>query len=600
MFKEPQKEKLVLDVLCDVCGKPVATAKEKSDVTRFLLEESRCRCIHPPPEQTVLTGGLNEGSKSTSPVAILNKGSSSEPPVNWKEKFAFALENIPAHYQVLSVLGVGGMGAVFKCLDTKKHRICAIKTLRPQFVNNANVIARFKQEAKAASKLHHQHLAEIYDFGIGSKNAPYMVMECIEGETLAQYLSLGRPMPVSEALDLFIQIGDVLQFAHSKGIVHRDIKPSNIIVEYLGNDERRVRLLDFGIAKTLFLEGTVSQGLTQTGEIFGSPPYMSPEQCEGRPQDAQSDIYAFGCVMFECLVGHTPFQSRNPIRMILDHLEKPAPLVTESTTAFVPKALSDIVNQCLSKDLHTRYKTVSELIKELEACKQWMPVAEKYHEPLPKSQKIVDYAGETMFHFSQNDATTKVIQERLERAQKNHAKKAKAVNQDDEFFVLPEPAPDAQPQPVKSISDRPRGMSDDMRVKVPMLLICLVVAVHAAIHWSQQPVTAPLPPIKEPLPSQLPQPVATAQEPIEVPKAVYSLAKSYIKFGRYDLALPLLEYCEETLVSMPRSGLDAEVEAAVSTCRDNLGNPEEAKNTRDPMEERTKPEIDNTPSRLAK
>ncbi len=421
MYTDPLKQKITLQAVCDVCGRPISSGKERSDVTRYLLEESRCRCVNSSKESEH-SSDRQPGEATQTPavrtahVAISNQPSNANPPAQWKQKFSSLLENMPEQYKVLALVGVGGMGAVFKCLDTNSHRVCAVKMLRPQFVNNETAISRFKHEAQSAKRLSQHGTAEIFDFGIGDKGAPYLVMEFIDGETLSETLSSGKALQAGHALRIFIQIAKVLDYAHSIGLIHRDVKPSNIIIERLQNGEERVRLLDFGIAKTLFLEGAVAQGLTQTGEIFGSPPYMSPEQCEGKPQDAQSDIYAFGCVMFECLCGHPPFVSVNPIRVILDHLEKPAPAVTECTTQFIPKDLSSIIEGCLHKDRNLRFFRISQVEHELEACLQWLPVSQVEIEPEHSPHfKHVQLNGETMLHLNAKDDVTNLIQERLKR-----------------------------------------------------------------------------------------------------------------------------------------------------------------------------------------
>jgi serine/threonine protein kinase len=395
MYKEPQKEKLAVEVFCDICGKPVADGKAKSDVTRYLLSESRCQCIHAASTEHAKTDSAKQAAHSQ-PTRTINLSLSSEHPDIWREKFNSALANLPAKYQFLSVLGEGGMGCVFKVLDTEQHSLVAVKMLRQQFVHNNDALQRFKQEAKSARNLVHPNIAKVIGYGVGVEGAPYLVMEFHEGQNLAEMIHGGHPLDPYQAVSLFVQVASAAEYAHNHNIIHRDIKPSNIIVERLENGDEVARLVDFGIAKTILAGPGVTHGLTQTGEIFGSPPYMPPEQCEGKELDRVSDVYAFGCVMYECLTGRTPFQAANPIRMILKHMDEiPVPVSTAAKHP-VPEHLNDIVMRCLEKDREKRFPTMEQLRQELVLCLRSMPKPEHIDAPPLVSSKT-QHTSYTMF-----------------------------------------------------------------------------------------------------------------------------------------------------------------------------------------------------------
>jgi serine/threonine protein kinase len=248
-------------------------------------------------------------------------------------------------YEILSVIGAGGMGDVYKARDTRLDRSVAIKVSREQFSE------RFEREARAVAALNHPHICTLYDVGNN-----YLVMEYIDGTLLR------GPLPVAEALRLAIQIADALDAAHSKGITHRDLKPGNVMVTKTG-----VKLLDFGLAKVRSVvpvfsteeTPTVSAEITRRGTIVGTPEYMSPEQLEGKEADVRSDIFAFGCVLYELVSGHRAFAG---IEAIL-HTN---PLPVSTIQPLTPRALDRLVTRCLAKDPEQRWQTARDLKSELE------------------------------------------------------------------------------------------------------------------------------------------------------------------------------------------------------------------------------------------
>ncbi len=270
---------------------------------------------------------------------------------------------IDGRYQLIEVLGQGGMGTVIKARHANLDKVVAIKVLNAsQLFDDENSKARFEVEAKAGSKLSHPNLVAVFDYGFTKAGEPYLVMEYIEGESLEQWLNREGKLTPSEFLHIFIQACKALQFIHNKGIIHRDLKPSNIMIQIIG-DERYAKLLDFGIAKVLSDDGKTAQHLTATGAVFGSPLYMSPEQCQGEKIDHRSDIYSLGCVMYMCLVGQPPLQGENPLQTIFKHVNlKPAPI---QCSYAIEREIASVVEKCLEKNPAERFKSAGEVLTAL-------------------------------------------------------------------------------------------------------------------------------------------------------------------------------------------------------------------------------------------
>jgi len=271
-------------------------------------------------------------------------------------------------YEVLELLGEGGMSAVFLCRHQSLDQLMAIKILHYDRSMSQNSLKRFRQEAKATYQLNHPNLIRLVDFGTAQENVPYLVMEYVAGKTLADLLIEHGRLGIEQFVDIFTQICDGLSYAHSRGIVHRDLKPSNIMLTKGADGTEQVKIVDFGIAKMALLEK--EQQLTGTGDVFGSPPYMSPEQCRGLIPDNRSDLYSLGCVMFEALTGSAPFRGDNPMQTMFMHVEQPVPALKSLTTQS-PEALSaleEIVSRLLKKNPAERFQSALDVKKELSAC----------------------------------------------------------------------------------------------------------------------------------------------------------------------------------------------------------------------------------------
>jgi len=251
-------------------------------------------------------------------------------------------------YRLDSRIATGGMGEVWRATDTALGRTVAVKLLKAEYADDATFRSRFETEARHAAALSHPGVAGVFDVGEGSaldgsgKPRPYLVMELVDGQPLSALLVSGRELDPVAVRDLMAQTGDALGAAHRAGIVHRDVKPANLMVTPGGV----VKVTDFGIARAA--DGV---GITRTGAVMGTPQYLSPEQAEGKPATARSDVYALGVVTFECLSGRRPFEADSPVATALAHLRQPVPSLPDH----VPAELTTVVSRALSKDPEERY-----------------------------------------------------------------------------------------------------------------------------------------------------------------------------------------------------------------------------------------------------
>ncbi len=275
------------------------------------------------------------------------------------------------HYRIQAKLGEGGMGVVYRAIDTRLDRPVAIKILPPDAAANADRKRRFVQEAKAASALNHPNIIHIYDIG-SSEGTDFIAMEFVEGQTLDRLIGKGG-LPLKDTLNYSIQIAAALARAHSAGIVHRDLKPANVMVAGGGH----VKLLDFGLAKLTepaidseAPTATVPQGpRTEEGMIVGTVAYMSPEQAEGKPVDARSDIFSFGSMLYEMVTGRRPFEGANRISTLSAILHKDPPPPGDLARGLPPE-LGKIMSRCLRKDRDRRAQHIADIQLALEDLKE--------------------------------------------------------------------------------------------------------------------------------------------------------------------------------------------------------------------------------------
>ena len=274
-------------------------------------------------------------------------------------------------YEVLSPIGAGGMGEVYRARDTRLGRDVAVKVLPAHMSSSPELRQRLEREAKTISQLSHPHICMLHDVG-HQNGTDYLVMEFLEGETLADRLAKGA-LPVEQALRIGVEIAGALDAAHRSGIVHRDLKPGNVMLTKTG-----VKLLDFGLAKlaapdaravsqatslpTAFQE---SQPLTSRGTILGTFQYMSPEQLEGKEADARSDIFAFGCVLYEMLTGQKAFTGKSQASLIGSIMNTEPPPIS-SIQPMIPPALDRVVKGCLAKEPEHRWSTAHDVMLQLQ------------------------------------------------------------------------------------------------------------------------------------------------------------------------------------------------------------------------------------------
>ncbi|HKP53034.1 MAG TPA: protein kinase [Chloroflexia bacterium] len=262
---------------------------------------------------------------------------------------------LAGRYRLIEKVGEGGAAEVFRARDIRLDRIVAIKLLRPQYTHDAASRKRFVVEAKAAAALSHPNIVDIYDFGEADDGAMFLAMQFIEGKNLKDILHKRGRLSPAETITIAIQACYALTAAHSKGLIHRDVKPQNIMIDERGN----AHLTDFGVVKALS-----GPSLTQSGMTFGTAAYLSPEQATGEPVGPASDIYALGCVMYECLSGQPPFTGDNPAIVAYKQVwEQPQPLHEMAPEVF--PSLESVIMRCLSKDPQRRYPNTEALAQEL-------------------------------------------------------------------------------------------------------------------------------------------------------------------------------------------------------------------------------------------
>ena len=278
-------------------------------------------------------------------------------------------------YHVMSEIGRGGMSIVYKARQEMMDRQVAVKMLQQGLMNDQTSIKRFQQEVQAASCLQHQNVITIFDFGVSATGQPYLVMDFLEGQSLSDVIKAENHITARRAAGIFVQACDALEHAHQKGVLHRDLKSSNVmLIEYDGSPDF-VKVVDFGIAKLMPNSGQQQQNLTQTGEIFGSPIYMSPEQCLGMPLDARSDIYSMGTMLYEALTGQPPLLGANIIDTMQMHVETAPQTPSKIRSDLqIPKPIEMICLRALEKKAENRFRSMGEFRDALLAIVPLLPV----------------------------------------------------------------------------------------------------------------------------------------------------------------------------------------------------------------------------------
>jgi len=306
------------------------------------------------------------------PVPIVTKPAKSAPAgqARWEENKGDHLVGtvFNGKYELLELIGGGASGNVYRGRHVGLNRDSAIKVMHLDVLHDSEAVRRFQREAKLTAKLSHINIVEVRDFGLAEHGSPYLVMELVDGSSLADILPrFGRPL-LSDVVELFSQACAGLEHAHNKGFVHRDIKPSNLMI--LNNPPAhktvQLKIVDFGLARRSDSEQDVSR-ITQSGVVVGSPSYMSPEQCRGEEIDRRSDVYSLGCALYETLSGRPPFAGPDAVATLVMHATaEPAEIEVTGESPLVQLRLNKILKNCLAKKKEARYQTAAELAQDLQ------------------------------------------------------------------------------------------------------------------------------------------------------------------------------------------------------------------------------------------
>ncbi len=272
-------------------------------------------------------------------------------------------------YDIIDVIGHGGMGVVYKGRQVLMERVVAIKMLQSQHIADSMSVKRFHQEGKASSKLNHPHVITVYDFGVTPNTGqPFIVMDFLLGVSLADLIKNEGQVGVERSIKILCQSTDALDHAHRMGVIHRDLKPSNIMLIDYEDEKDYVKVVDFGVAK-LITAGGEQQKLTQMGEVCGSPVYMSPEQVQGFELDNRSDIYSMGVVIYETLTGRLPILGKTMVETMSKHITEMPPRFNEiRPDLYIPERLEAVVFKAMAKNPSDRHQTMAELTRDLDTA----------------------------------------------------------------------------------------------------------------------------------------------------------------------------------------------------------------------------------------
>ena len=272
---------------------------------------------------------------------------------------------IAGRYELKETVGTGGMSTVYCAFDTLLERHVALKILHDHYGEDEEYVARFRREARAVAQLSHPNIVTVIDRG-EENGKQYIVFELVDGENLKELVERGGPLPVRRVLELGLEVGRALAFAHAQGLIHRDVKPQNVLL----NDDGRAKVTDFGIVRSLD-----AVGHTETGTVLGTSHYIAPEQARGERVDAQTDVYSFGVVLHELLTGEVPYTGDNFVSVAMKHVHEPVPSVLDSRPD-TPIRLASLIERCLAKAPADRPASMDEVVAELQVVRDELDARE--------------------------------------------------------------------------------------------------------------------------------------------------------------------------------------------------------------------------------
>jgi len=344
-----------------------------------VLDEGADECVAKPFDMTDLSNRVNRLLETTrETVETIRTARSITPPTavnNAPDPFLGAV--LDQKYELAELIGGGGSGLVYRAIHKGSNKPVAVKMLFPHMVSRQLVVRRFQQEAKATAELTHPNIVKIIDFGTGEQGQPYLVMEFLDGSTLSELIKQNGKLLPELAVKIIFQAASGLLHAHEKNVVHRDIKANNIVIIGSISEKFLAKIVDFGLAKPKPADHAAK--ITVTGEVFGSPAYMSPEQCRGDEVDSRADIYSLGCVLFEALTGKPPFVGKDPIDIIFKHCApEPASFSVSGGNADMNELVEHILSNSLEKDRDLRYQSIEEMHKDLSELKEFLKTGDTF------------------------------------------------------------------------------------------------------------------------------------------------------------------------------------------------------------------------------
>jgi eukaryotic-like serine/threonine-protein kinase len=375
--------------ICQNCGKELKADRQAPSILDRVLFKRYCSC-------TAGSGATSPGSSTMRKTAAQRKQQGLEQSKLTKLTAQSSIIKggiVGGNYKIIEKIGTGGMGIVLRVAHVVIDTEYALKLLTPDQINESSWL-RFQSEARSMASLTHPTFVKVYDLGLHNNQLPFYAMDLLSGITLESAIIKRGSLTLRETISIFLKVLDGLDHAHKNGIIHRDLKPSNIHLSKKDNNfddlfDAQVKILDFGIAKVGNRAGMPAQSLTSTGEVFGSPAYMSPEQCLSGTVDARSDIYSIGCSIFESLTGFIPFDADSPAEMTIMQQSATAPFMEEIVERKFNRSIESVVHKCLEKDPANRYQSAKELAKDLMLIKEGKEVG-YYRRPVatkPKSKE---------------------------------------------------------------------------------------------------------------------------------------------------------------------------------------------------------------------